>query len=211
MTFHKEGYTSLALCVLFIFVLNALLQFYIPQAHVFKWIIYILSFALFAFVVQFFRNPSIAINTNDKAVLSPADGKITGIEEVNEPEYLKDKSIRISIHLSPLNPRVTRNPISGIVKHFKYRPKSAAESERAAIAIQNSAGTNVLLHQTSGAFISGIVSDVKEGDTAKQGEPLGFVKFGNRVDVFLPSGAEVKVEPGETVTAGDTVLAQLKS
>jgi len=219
MTFHKEGYTSLALCILFIFVINALVQFYMPQAHAFKWIIYILSFALFVIIVQFFRSPSIEIATDEKMVLCPADGKVVVIEEVEETEYLKDKRIQISVFMSPINVHINRNPISGIVKYFKYHPgkylvawhpKSSTENERTTIAIQNSKGVTVLFRQIAGALARRIVWYVKEGDKAEQGQQFGFIKFGSRVDIFLPLGTDVKVELGQVVKGGRTILAELK-
>src|ERR1700744_2525366 len=119
MTIHKEGYTSLALCVLLIFVFNALIQFYYPSAHTLKWIVYILSGALFLIILQFFRSPSIRINLDEKNVLCPADGKVVVIEETEETEFLKDKRIQISVFMSPINVHVNRNPISGIITYFK--------------------------------------------------------------------------------------------
>jgi len=181
-----------------------------PQAHAFKWIIYILSFALFAFVIQFFRNPSVSVAANDKLVLSPADGKVESIEEVTEAEFTKAKSIRISIRLSPLNARVTRNPISGVVKYFKFQPKSGTEREYTTVAIQNGSGATVVVQQTSGAPIENLVSTVKQDDAVTQGQPFGFVKFGNHVAIFLPAGTKIHVEPGEAVQAGVAVLATLK-
>src|ERR1700761_2182258 len=118
MTFHKEGYTSLALCVLFIFVLNAVIQFYYPQAFALKWFIYILSALLFIIIVQFFRSPSFAINKDEQTVLCPADGKVVVIEETEEGEVFKDKRIQISVFMSPVNVHVNRNPIGGVVKYL---------------------------------------------------------------------------------------------
>jgi phosphatidylserine decarboxylase len=119
MTIHKEGYTSIALCILFIFVLNAVVNFLHPEALWFRWIIYILSFALFVIILQFFRNPFILVSKNDKHIICPADGKVVVIEETEETEYLKDKRIQVSVFMSPVNVHVNRNPISGIVKYFK--------------------------------------------------------------------------------------------
>ncbi len=218
MTFHKEGYTSLAICILFIFVLNALIQFYFPQASALKWVIYILSFLLFAIIVQFFRSPSITITTNEKQVLCPADGKVVVIEEVEETEYLKDKRIQISVFMSPVNVHINRNPVAGVVKYFKYHPgkylvawhpKSSTENERTTIAIENSAGVTVLFRQIAGALARRIVWYVKEGDKVDQGQQFGFIKFGSRVDIFLPVGTKVNVALGEVVKGGKTVLAEL--
>jgi phosphatidylserine decarboxylase len=218
MTIHKEGYTSIALCILFIFVLNAVIQFYYPQAYTIKWIIYILSFFLFVIILQFFRSPSIKINEDETQVLCPADGKVVVIEETEETEYLKDKRIQLSVFMSPVNVHINRNPISGVVKYFKYNPgkylvawhpKSSTENERTTIVIENSAGVPVLFRQIAGALARRIVWYVKEGDTVGQGQQFGFIKFGSRVDVFLPLGSQIKVEIGEAVKGGRTILAEL--
>src|SRR5476649_2131736 len=218
MTIHKEGYTSLALCVLFIFVLNAVIQFYFPQAHTVKWIIYILSAILFLVILQFFRSPSIKVDTHDKHVLCPADGKVVVIEETTETEFLKDKRIQVSVFMSPVNVHINRNPISGVVKYFKYHPgkylvawhpKSSTENERTTVVTENSAGTQILFRQIAGALARRIVWYVKEGDVVEQGEQFGFIKFGSRVDVFLPLGTTINVNIGDVVKGGQTILARL--
>jgi phosphatidylserine decarboxylase len=218
MTFHKEGYTSLAICILFIFILNAFISFYFPQAHVVQWIVYILSFLLFVTIVQFFRSPKINVDTNDQYVLCPADGKVVVIEETVETEFLKDKRIQLSVFMSPINVHINRNPIAGVVKYFKYNPgkylvawhpKSSTENERTTIAIENNNGVTVLFRQIAGALARRIVWYVKEGDVVEQGAQFGFIKFGSRVDVFLPLGTEIKVELGQVVKGGKTILAQL--
>jgi phosphatidylserine decarboxylase len=218
MTIHKEGYTSIALCVLFIFVLNAVIQFYFPQAHTVKWIIYILSAILFLIILQFFRSPSIKVDTHDKHVLCPADGKVVVIEETTETEFLKDKRIQLSVFMSPVNVHINRNPIAGVVKYFRYHkgkylvawhPKSSTENERTTIVIENSDGVAILFRQIAGALARRIVWYVNEGDKVKQGQQFGFIKFGSRVDVFLPLGSEIKVELGQVVKGGRTILAEL--
>src|ERR1700760_3960058 len=218
MTFHKEGYSSLAICILFIFVLNAVIQFYLPEAHALKWAIYILSALLFIIIVQFFRSPSIKITQNESHVLCPADGKVVVIEETTETEFLKDRRIQLSVFMSPINVHINRNPISGVVKFFKYHPgkflvawhpKSSTENERTTIVIENSVGVQVLFRQIAGAMARRIVWYVKEGDVVEQGDQFGFIKFGSRVDVFLPLGTEIKVGIGEVVKGGKTILAVL--
>jgi len=218
VTIHKEGYTSIALTVLVIFVLNAVVQFYFPSAHVVKWFIYILSGALFLIILQFFRSPKIRIDLDEKNVLCPADGKVVVIEETEESEFLKDKRIQISVFMSPINVHVNRNPIGGVVSYFKYHkgkylvawhPKSSTENERTTIAVQNKNGVTVLFRQIAGALARRIVWYVKEGDQVEQGAQFGFIKFGSRVDVFLPLGTKINVEIGEVVKGGRTVLAEL--
>jgi phosphatidylserine decarboxylase len=219
MTIHKEGYTSIALCILFIFVLNAVVNFLLPEVVWFRWIIYTLSFALFVTILQFFRNPFILVSKNDKHIICPADGKVVVIEETEETEYLKDKRIQVSVFMSPINVHVNRNPISGIVKYFKYHPgkflvawhpKSSTENERTTVVIENDQGVSVLFRQIAGALARRIVCYSKEGEAAEQGEEFGFIKFGSRVDIFLPLGTEIKVGLGEVVKGGVTVLAHLK-
>ncbi len=218
MTIHKEGYTSLAICILFIFVLNAVIQFYYPEAHSLKWFVYVLSFLLFVIILQFFRSPSISIAQNETHVLCPADGKVVVIEETTETEYLKDKRIQVSVFMSPINVHINRNPISGVVKYFKYHPgkylvawhpKSSTENERTTVVTENSVGTQILFRQIAGALARRIVWYVKEGDKVEQGDQFGFIKFGSRVDVYLPLGTEVKVAIGDVVKGGRTVLAEL--
>src|ERR1700749_3523658 len=218
MTIHKEGYTSIALCVLFIFVVNAIIQFYYPDAHTLRWIVYILSAVLFIIILQFFRSPHFPISTDEKSVLCPADGKVVVIEETNETEFLKDRRIQISVFMSPINVHVNRNPIAGVVKYFRYHPgkylvawhpKSSTENERTTIVIENSVGVAVLFRQIAGAMARRIVWYVKEGDKVDQGQQFGFIKFGSRVDVFLPLGTKINVELGEVVKGGRTVLAEL--
>jgi phosphatidylserine decarboxylase len=161
MTIHKEGYTSIALCVLFIAVVNALIQFYLPEANTLKWVVYILSALLFFIILQFFRSPILAINAEETQVLCPADGKVVVIEETEETEFFKDKRIQISVFMSPINVHINRNPISGFVKYFKYHPgkylvawhpKSSTENERTTVVTENSEGVAVLVPPDSRCF-----------------------------------------------------------
>lgn len=218
MTIHKEGFSSIALTVLFIFVLNALVQFYFPDNATFRWVIYISSAILFLIVLQFFRNPRIAVTTDEKMVVCPADGKVVVIEEAQEPEYLKDKRIQVSIFMSPVNVHVNRNPITGVVKYFKYHPgkylvawhpKSSTDNERTTVVVETQQGIPVLFRQIAGALARRIVWYVKEGDEVQQSAQFGFIKFGSRVDVFLPLGTKINVNLGQTVKGGRTILAEL--
>ncbi len=220
MTVHKEGYTSIALCILFIFVLNALVHFYYPDAQSLRWFIYLLSFLLFVIVLQFFRSPRFEVSVADQQVVCPADGKVVVIEETEEPEFLKDKRIQVSVFMSPVNVHVNRNPVAGMVKYFKYHPgkylvawhpKSSTENERTTIAVENKAGFTVLFRQIAGALARRIVWYVKEGQEVEQGQQFGFIKFGSRVDIFLPLGSQVLVNLGDKVKGGRTILAELPS
>jgi len=218
MKFHKEGYTSMALCILFIFILNAFIQFYFPDYTAVRWLVYILSFALFVIILQFFRSPTITIDQDETQVLCPADGKVVVIEEADETEYFKDRRLQLSVFMSPINVHINRNPISGMVKYFKYHPgkylvawhpKSSTENERTTVVTENSNGVPVLFRQIAGALARRIVWYVKEGDAVEQGEEFGFIKFGSRVDLFLPLGTKINVEIGQVVKGGKTVLAEL--
>lgn len=219
MTIHKEGYTSIALTILFIFILNAVVQYLLPELNWLHWTIYVFSFLLFIIILQFFRSPNILLQKNDEQVICPADGKVVVIEETEETEFLNDRRIQISVFMSPVNVHVNRNPISGKVIFSKYHPgkflvawhpKSSTENERTTIVVKNSNGISVLFRQIAGALARRIVCYSKEGDEAVQGEQFGFIKFGSRVDVFLPLGSEINVELNQIVKGGVTVLAHLK-
>ncbi|MGI4751949.1 MAG: phosphatidylserine decarboxylase family protein [Janthinobacterium lividum] len=218
MTIHKEGFSSLALTILFLFVLNALVHFYFPDNSMLRLFTYIFSGIFFLIVLQFFRNPKITVTTDEKMVVCPADGKVVVIEEAQETEYLKDKRIQVSIFMSPINVHVNRNPITGIVKYFKYHPgkylvawhpKSSTENERTTVVVETHQGIPVLFRQIAGALARRIVWYVKEGDEVEQSAQFGFIKFGSRVDVFLPLGTKINVNLGETVKGGRTILAEL--
>ena len=208
----------MALCILFIFILNAFIQFYFPTAFYVKWLAYILSFALFITILQFFRSPTITIAKDETQVLCPADGKVVVIEEADETEYFKDRRLQISVFMSPINVHINRNPISGVIKYFKYHPgkylvawhpKSSTENERTTVVTENSTGVPVLFRQIAGALARRIVWYVKEGDVVEQGAEFGFIKFGSRVDIFLPLGTKINVDLGEVVKGGKTILAEL--
>lgn len=218
MTIHKEGYTTIALSVLFIFVLNAFIDYRFADMTWLKWLIYILSFLLFITVLQFFRNPSRSFTSGENLVICPADGKVVVIEETLEGEYFKDKRLQVSIFMSPVNVHINRNPISGVVKFFKYHPgkylaawnpKSSTENERTTVVVEHQNGTPVLFRQIAGALARRIVWYIKEGDTVTQNKEFGFIKFGSRVDIFLPLGTKVNLELNQVVKGGITVLAEL--
>ena len=218
MTIHKEGYTTIAISVLFIFVINASVEYWFGDNFWLRWFVYILSFALFITVLQFFRNPSRVFSDGDNLVICPADGKVVVIEETEEGEYFKDKRLQVSIFMSPVNVHINRNPISGVVKFFKYHPgkylaawnpKSSTENERTTTVVEHKNGTPVLFRQIAGALARRIVWYIKEGDQVVQTEQFGFIKFGSRVDIFLPIGTKVNLQLNEVVKGGITVLAEL--
>jgi len=218
MTIHKEGYTTIAITILLIFVINAVVDYKYYDITWLRWFIYIFSAALFLIVLQFFRNPSRSFSNGENLVICPADGKVVVIEETEEGEYFKDKRLQVSIFMSPVNVHINRNPISGVVKFFKYHPgkylaawnpKSSTENERTTTVVEHKNGTSVLFRQIAGALARRIVWYVKEGDQVVQTEQFGFIKFGSRVDVFLPIGTKVNVELNQVVKGGITTLATL--
>ena len=167
-------------------------------------------------VLQFFRNPNRKIALNENNILSPADGKVVVIEEVEETEYFKDKRIQISVFMSPINVHVNRAPIAGIVKFVKYHtglylvawhPKSSTENERTTIVMEHKNGKSILFRQIAGALARRIVYYCKDGEQLQQGEEFGFIKFGSRVDVFAPIGTKIDVQLNEVVKGGKTSLA----
>lgn len=216
MKFHKEGYTSLAITILFIFIINAVADYYDAPASV-KWILYIFSAFLFITIVQFFRSPTKNISVEDNIILCPADGKVVVIEETEETEYFNDKRIQVSIFMSPVNVHVNRNPISGIVSYFKYHPgkflvawhpKSSTANERTTVVIKHQNNTEVLFRQIAGALARRIVWYIKAGDAVTQGSEFGFIKFGSRVDLFLPLGTKIDVNINDKVVGGKTIIAR---
>ncbi|WP_316830411.1 phosphatidylserine decarboxylase family protein [Pedobacter aquatilis] len=218
MTIHKEGYTTIALSILFIFIINAFVDYKYYDVTWLRWFVYIFSAALFIIVLQFFRNPSRSFSSGENLVICPADGKVVVIEETEEGEYFKDKRLQVSIFMSPVNVHINRNPISGVVKFFKYHPgkylaawnpKSSTENERTTTVVEHKNGTPVLFRQIAGALARRIVWYVKEGDQVVQTEQFGFIKFGSRVDVFLPVGTKVNVQLNDVVKGGITTLATL--
>jgi phosphatidylserine decarboxylase len=214
MTFHKEGIVSLIIAIVFGAILVSIGR-WIGNPILF----YLLAaFALFILIVivQFFRSPSRNWNKNDKAIIAPADGKVVVIEEVEETEFLKKKVRQISIFMSPINVHVNRYPIAGEVVYAKYHPgkflvawhpKSSTENERTSVAVLNDNGKTILFRQIAGALARRIVMYAKEGDTAKQTDQFGFIKFGSRVDIFIPLDAKVNVKMDEVVKGGITEIA----
>lgn len=175
------------------------------------------SLILFGLVVQFFRIPNRPLTLHDRQVVAPADGTVVVIEETDEAEYFKDRRRQISIFMSPLNVHVNRNPVTGIVKYFRYypgkylvawHPKSSTENERTTVVLEMKSGVQVLFRQIAGAVARRIVWYVKEDQPVEQGSEMGFIKFGSRVDVFVPLDATVKVKIGDKMKGGVTVLAE---
>lgn len=219
MTIHREGYPSLIIAATFGIALYAAAAFLVPDAKWLHTFAMVAGVALFLIVLQFFRNPSRQLTQNDRAVVSPADGKVVVIEEITEPEHLGgSRRKQVSVFMSPVNVHINRCPIAGEVSYTKYHPgkylvawhpKSSTENERNTVVIKHPRGHEVLMRQIAGALARRIVWYVNPGDQVKQSEEFGFIKFGSRVDVILPPDAEIKVSLGEKVLGGITVLAEV--
>ena len=218
MTIHKEGRLLLAILAVAFLVLNiALFRFY-PNNTLIQNASLIASVVLYLVFLQFFRSPKIVTHINEKQVIAPADGKVVVIEDVVEKEYFNEERKQLSIFMSPVNVHVNRSPASGIVKYFKYHagkylvawhPKSSTENERTTMVLDLGDGLEILVRQIAGAMARRIKWYVDEGSQLEQGGEFGFIKFGSRVDVFLPIDANVKVKIGDKTKGGKTVLAEL--
>ncbi|MFQ3575006.1 MAG: phosphatidylserine decarboxylase family protein [Cytophagales bacterium] len=217
MYIHKEGIPTISLAGMFCLLVNAIPRWAAPQLQWLHILALMLSLALMYIVLQFFRNPKRKTILNENDVIAPADGRVVVIEEVFEDEYLKDKRLQISIFMSPFNVHVNRNPCSGIISYFKYHPgkylvawhpKSSTENERTTCVVKKENGVEVLYRQIAGALARRIVWYVKEQQKVKQGEEFGFIKFGSRVDIFLPLDAKVNVKIGDITKGGESVIAQ---
>ena len=217
MTIHREGYKYIMIANV-LWAIIAYFSFkFLTGIPILLWLIQIACFLLWFWIIWFFRLPARNfIGGNDK-IMAPADGKVVVIEETFEPEYFKDKRLQVSIFMSPLNVHVNRNPISGIVKYFKYHPgkylvawhpKSSTENERTTMVLANEK-SEILLRQIAGALARRICYYVKEGDEVKQNDEFGFIRFGSRVDIYLPIGTKVDVKIGDVVQNGIHVIAQV--
>ena len=214
MKIHKAGHILLFKAfVLFAFI-NVLVYAFIPNIIVFRAVL-IVSSILYLLMVNFFRFPNRHIIVKDNTILAPADGKIVVIEETFEPEYLKKQCIQVSIFMNIFNVHINWFPVNGIIKFFKYHPgrymaaylpKSSTENERTTIAIETTNGQEIVMRQIAGAMAKRIVSYAPVGGVARQDEHAGFIKFGSRVDLYLPLGTEIDVKLGQKVTGSQTLI-----
>ncbi len=218
MTLHKEGTGTISLTIIGLLAANAALRYFLPEQEILHTLLLIVSLLLFVIVVQFFRKPTRTTPVNPKHVIAPADGKVVVIEEVVETEYFKGPRRQVSIFMSPLNVHINFNPISGIVTYAKYHagkylvawhPKSSTENERTTIVVKHHNGTEVLFRQIAGALARRICWYVKEGQAVEQGSEFGFIKFGSRIDIFLPLDAKILVNIDDKPVGGETVIAEL--
>jgi len=213
--FHREGhkiiFTAFAICILL-----SLLANYFVENKTIKGGIIITLIVLLVLVLQFFRNPKRAFSKNDDQITSPVDGKVVVIEEVFEKEYFKDKRLQVSVFMSPINVHVTRYPSGGKVIYSKYHPgkylvawhpKSSEENERTTVVVKTKNFGEILHRQIAGAMAKRIVNYAEVGAEVTQAEDSGFIKFGSRVDVYLPLGTKIDVVLNQKVKGGITVLA----
>lgn len=219
MTIHREGRSLLLSSLLIVLAINGAMAYFFPEAIYAREIVIVITSLFYLIILQFFRVPKRVTPINPNHVIAPADGKVVVIEETVESEYFKGPRRQVSIFMSPINVHVNFNPISGIVSYFKYHPgkylvawhpKSSTENERTTVVVKNEAGTEVLFRQIAGALAKRICWYVKEGDAVTQGNEFGFIKFGSRIDIYLPLDAEICVNLNDKPVGGETVIAVLK-
>ncbi len=215
--FHKEGYQIIGITVAICLLINILGLVWVDMA----WgngLIFGATLVLMVLILQFFRNPKRHTNTDNHQIIAPVDGKVVIVKEVYEKEYFKDKRLQVSVFMSPLNVHVTRYPLSGKILFSKYHPgkylvawhpKSSEKNERTTVVVDNPVFGKVLYRQIAGAVARRIVNYAKVGQTAIQGKDSGFIKFGSRLDVFLPLDTKVKVNVNQKVRGGETILAKI--
>jgi len=216
MTIHKEGTATISLIAILVGVLNILNFSYLyPVAAIAAWAVFIITVAFFLFIVSFFRMPIRTLTISDDAIVSPADGKVVVIEEVEPDEFYKEKRIQLSVFMSPANVHVNRLPIAGNIVYNKYHPgkflvawhpKSSTDNERWSVVVENSKGS-ILCKQIAGALARRICNYTTVGQSFKQCDEYGFIKFGSRVDLLLPVGTKIHAKIGDVVQGGVTVLA----
>ncbi|WP_291784292.1 phosphatidylserine decarboxylase family protein [Cecembia sp.] len=219
MTIHKEGRKLLFWLLIILAALNFGLNQWLPGEETVLNVVLLVSVLFYLIILQFFRSPYVKLPNDDKLVFAPADGKVVVIEETEEEEYLKERRKQVSIFMSPINVHVNRSPIAGVVEYFKYHPgkylvawhpKSSFENERTTMVVKHQNGVKILVRQIAGALARRIKWYVKDGTPLAQGGEFGFIKFGSRVDVFLPLDAEILVSINEKTQGGRTPIARLK-
>lgn len=213
--FHKEGHKIILLAFITVVIITLLLDYFSINHKTYIQIFLIIQLII---VLQFFRNPKRITNFGDNNIVSPVDGKVVVIEEVFEPEYFKEKRIQVSIFMSPINVHVTRYPIGGQVTYSKYHPgkylvawhpKSSTENERTSIVIKNENCGEILYRQIAGALAKRIVNYAKESSYVNQGDDAGFIKFGSRVDLFLPLDTKINVTLNQKVKGAEDIIARV--
>ncbi len=215
--FHKEGHKIILVTLFLCIGLAIISEFFIDNT----WIsgsVKVIAIIFLVLILQFFRNPKRNFSANDSEVLSPVDGKVVVIEEVFEKEYYKEKRLQVSVFMSPINVHVTRYPVGGQVVYSKYHPgkflvawhpKSSEENERTTVVVRSKNFGDVLHRQIAGALAKRIINYAEEGQNIEQTDDSGFIKFGSRVDIFLPLDVKVKVALNQKVKGGISTLAEL--
>lgn len=217
MKFHKEGIPTLIITLLFGTIIISIAHFVFPTFLIAHWFAYLLAAFFLIVVVQFFRHPTRVHTINDNAIVAPADGEVVVIEEIEETEYFKDRRLQVSIFMSPINVHVNRYPIAGEVIYAQYHagkflvaslPKASTENERTTIVVKHANNQkSVLFRQVAGALARRIIMYSKVGDKATQCGEMGFIKFGSRVDLYLPLDVKLSVKIGDAVKGSQTVIA----
>ena len=219
MTIHKEGRSIVGFLLVILLIINLLVYFFITKNPVVTWILGAPSILIFLFVVRFFRKPQRTITTDENTVYAPADGTVLVIEETEENEYFKDKRIQVSIFMSVWNVHINWYPISGLIKYFKYHPgkflvarlpKSSTENERTTFVIEDDKKREILVRQIAGIIARRIICYAKKEKRVEQNNEVGFIRFGSRVDVFLPLDANIQVKLGDKTRGTQSVIATLK-
>ena len=214
--FHKEGHNIIAISFILIALVNVISRNFIDNSTI-NYTIGIITIVILVLILQFFRNPKRVAIVDDNIISSPVDGKVVAIEKVFEKEYFKDERIQISIFMSPINVHVTRYALSGKVNFSKYHPgkylvawhpKSSEKNERTTVVVENKVFGEVLYRQIAGALAKRIVNYAKVGETVLQGTDAGFIKFGSRVDLFLPLDSKIKVEIDQIVKGAEDIIAE---
>jgi phosphatidylserine decarboxylase len=213
--FHKEGAKIILIALAITTGVVILTEQYIQNFWLLK-SIQVFALVFLILILQFFRNPKRYVTPEDHLIIAPVDGKVVVIEEVYEPEYFKEKRLQVSIFMSPINVHVTRYPVNGLVRFSKYHkgkylvawhPKASEENERTTVVVENNYFGEILYRQIAGALARRIVNYAREGMQAVQGADAGFIKFGSRVDLFLPLGTEVNVKLNQKAIGGKTIIA----
>jgi phosphatidylserine decarboxylase len=218
MTIHKEGTGTILVTTIFLAILNGATAYFFPENDLLRKVVVVLSVIFAIIILQFFRKPTRVTVKNPKHIIAPADGKVVVIEETIETEYFNEPRRQVSIFMSPINVHINFNPISGVVSFFKYHkgkflvawhPKSSTENERTTTVVKHANGTEILFRQIAGALARRIVWYVEEGKQVEQGTEFGFIKFGSRIDIFLPLDAKILVNLEDKPVGGETVIAEL--
>ena len=215
---HKEGYKILAFGLITLLILNIIVNVLWHDSTIIRLAFIVCSSMLYIFLLFFFRLPVRVFEKDPGLVFAPADGKVVVIEETMENEYFKDMRLQVSIFMSPFNVHSNRYPVSGVIKYVCYHagqnmvawhPKSSELNERSTIVIKTHEGTEVMIRQIAGAVARRIVTYAKENSDVHQGDELGFIKFGSRVDIFLPLGTEVEIPILQQVKANKSIIAKI--